>query len=281
MSEPLVADTQQRPSLATLAHPTSALEAQHLLDTFDTGVAIGGGTALQLSWPAGTAPANVLVDVSRLPEAQGLVWPNPSATPSLRIGCATSLATLGRDTLLRSSLPLLAQAVDAIGAPGVRTLATLGGNLGWRHGDTLAALLVLDASLELADGSWMCMADWLALARPPLAVAVHVLLGRGTGWFEKVGGREAFSPSRLTIAGCEGRLAAVAADLPARRLQGAERWMAEDGKDTGALLHALAADLARDASGAPGAQPPPARPGAPLDTRVHTAAHLILARLSR
>lgn len=278
MSEPRLAGQLLRPDAATLARPASAPEAQRILDTLDASAAIAGGTALQLGWPEGVAPATVLVDVSRLPGARGLTWPDDETAPAVRIGCATTLAALARDASLRFALPLLAQAVDAIGAPGVRTLATLGGNLGWRHGDTVAALLVLDASVELAHGDWMRVADWLAHPRPPLAVAVHIPLGHGPGWFEKVGGREAFSPSRLTIAACGGRLAAVAADLPGRRLRAAERWIGEGGGDPGELLDALADDLARVAGDTPGT---PARTGATVDPRVRSAAHLILARMPR
>jgi CO/xanthine dehydrogenase FAD-binding subunit len=238
-----------RPAAPTLAQPADAREAHRVLAALGANAAaIGGGTALQLGWPDGIAPSLVLVDVSRLPQAQGLQWPHEkahgTAQPALRIGCAMTLAALERAAGLRSALPLLGAALAAIGAPGVRTLATLGGNIGWRHGDTVAALLALDATVELAHGEPVPLADWLAQARPPLAVAVRVPLGQPAGWFEKVGGREAFSPSRLTLAGCGGRLAAVAGDLPGRRLRQAEQWLATAGATLQGLAEALAIDLA-------------------------------------
>lgn len=266
MDEILHAEGLQPPAAASLVRPADAREAQQLLDAWGAhATAIAGGTALQLAWPEGVAPPRVLVDVSRLPQAQGLRWPDAASDGVLRIGCATTLAALARDTGLRQALPLLGQALDAIGAPGVRTLATLGGNLGWRHGDCIAALLVLDAAMVQADGTCTPLADWLAPARPPLAVAVQVPPGPPAGWFEKVGGREAFSASRLTLAGCAGRLAAVAGDLPGRRLHHAEQLLAADAVTPRELADALSIDLAHAGRVDP--------------WRVTAATHLIRARM--
>lgn len=66
------------------------------------------------------------------------------------IGATTTLATIEGLT----TLPMLASAARTIGAPAVRTVATVGGNL-FAHppyGDLAVALLALDAQVEL-DGA--------------------------------------------------------------------------------------------------------------------------------
>lgn len=191
---------------------------------------VAGGTALQLAW--GSAPAaGRLIDVRRLPEAQGVaVLPGGG----LRIGAAMALEALRRDALVQLHAGLLAQACAAVGAMGLRHLATLGGNIGWRFGDALVALLALQADAELADGCCLPLATLLATVPPgdglPLLLAVHLRPRAAAALvvFEKLGQRAAFSPSLATLAlladqEADGRLTALriaagAAGLPARLL---------------------------------------------------------------
>jgi len=202
-----------------------AVGAQARRDTLGAaGAFVAGGTALQLGWD-GAAPDLTLLDVSVLPSAQGL----SVRDGRLRIGAACRLESLRHDPAVRAGAPLLASACGEIAAMGVRHLATLGGNVGWRFGDTLAPLFALDAGAELADGRTVPLAEVLHHDPLPLVVALWVDT-RTAHWrsvFEKAGHRAAFSPSRLTLAIVDGpdgvRLAAVGAGLAARRLRAAER----------------------------------------------------------
>ena len=212
----------------SLDRPATAHDAVRLKAHYGEQAAfIAGGSAVQLGWQDSVTPVN-LIDISGLPEAQG-VQENET---HLRIGAAMRLEPLRHHVLVKKHAPLLAQACAGIGALGVRNLATLGGNIGWRFGDTLAVLLALRADGEMADGSLMPLADMLGMQSMPLIVAVHVRLQTSAfSIYEKVGLRAAFSPTRLALALCVEqhhdktstlRIAATGAALHARRLRHAE-----------------------------------------------------------
>ncbi|ARN21067.1 FAD binding domain-containing protein [Piscinibacter gummiphilus] len=219
---------------------TDAAGAQARRDTLGArGTFVAGGTALQLGWN-GAAPDLTLVDVSALPAARGVTRHGDR----LRIGAASRLESLRHDPAVRAGAPLLVSACGEIAAIGVRHLATLGGNVGWRYGDALAPLLVLDAGAELADGRVVPLLDVFTQDPLPLVVALWIdtRTARERSVFEKAGHRAAFSPSRLTLAIVDGpdgtRLAAVGAGLAARRLRAAERALQHGG-----LADACLADL--------------------------------------
>jgi CO/xanthine dehydrogenase FAD-binding subunit len=201
-----------------------------------------GCTALQLSWGEGAPDA--LTDIVGLAEARGV----RIVDGRLRVGALETLERCRTDALVLAHAPLLAQACGVIGALGVRMLGTLGGNIGWRQGDTVPALLALDAWIETADGL-LPLADALALPDLPLVLAVHVPQQPPVAVFEKTGHRAAFSLSAITVAGCvDGRvvrLAASAAGHPAQRLRQAETCF-------GAGQTAFAAAIANEIGWGPG-----------------------------
>jgi CO/xanthine dehydrogenase FAD-binding subunit len=202
---------------------------------------VGGGTALQSGWAE--EPSDLaLIDVSRLPEAQGVMQRDTPAGPVLRIGAATRLERLRTDPLVATRTPLLARSLRSLAALGVRHLATLGGNIGWRSGDTLAPLLALDAQADIGNGPGGGVPLQTLLAAPelPLVLAVEIPLEPALTLevFEKIGLRAAFSPTRLAMAlraQLAGgrvetlRVAVTGAELPARRLWQLERaWTGQD-----------------------------------------------------
>lgn len=208
--------------------PVTAQEAVRLKAQYGEQAAfIAGGSIVQSGWQDSLTSVH-LIDIAGLPEAQG-VQENETR---LRIGAAMRLEPLRHHALVKKQAPLLAEACAGIGALGVRNLATLGGNIGWRFGDTLAVLLALDVDVELADGRLMPLADMLGMPSLPLIIAVHVPLKTPAfSIYEKVGMRAAFSPTRLAMALCAGqhrdamfsmRIAATGAGLHARRLHHAE-----------------------------------------------------------
>jgi CO/xanthine dehydrogenase FAD-binding subunit len=212
----------------SLDRPVTAHDAVRLKSHYGEQAAfIAGGSIVQSGWQDSLASVN-LIDIAGLPEAQGV---QENAT-HLRIGAAMRLEPLRHHALVKKHAPLLAEACAGIGALGVRNLATLGGNIGWRFGDTLAVLLALDVDVELADGSVMPLMDILDMQSLPLIVAVQVALQTSAfSLYEKVGLRAAFSPTRLALALCVGqrrdeifpvRIAATGAALQARRLRHAE-----------------------------------------------------------
>jgi CO/xanthine dehydrogenase FAD-binding subunit len=170
-----------------------------------------GGTALRLSWGETPPPALTLIDVAPL---LGTDITQDFDSGGLRIGCGIKLEALRRDPLIRKQAPLLAAACDELASLSVRNLATLGGNIGWRFGDTLAPLLAMRAAVELHNGDRVLLNILMSNQECPLIVAVHLpahaLTGPADtassvstgfiGFYEKVGRRAAFTPSRIAIA---------------------------------------------------------------------------------
>ncbi len=187
-----------------------------------------------------------------------------------------ALETVRTHALVREHAPLLAQALAQLGALGVRHLGTLGGNVGWRWGDSTPALLVLDAQAECAHapGQRLPLAALLAEAELPLIVALHIPLQPGhppaQTVFEKAAARAAFAPARLrfTLRWSAGQLshaACAAPDLPARLLVNALAWLqAHPGRRGPAALAGLRQACADD--GLPTQQP---------EDLAHLAARLI------
>ena len=181
---------------------------------------------LQPTWSV-DEPGTV-TDISGLAEARGITFDGQW----LRIGALETIERIRTDAIVARHAPLLAQACGVVGALGVRLLGTLGGNIGWRQGDTLPALLALDAAVETAGGV-RPLDEVMGLAVMPLILAVLLPPQPAIAVFEKTGHRAAFSPSVATVAGSVEReagvvrLASGAAGRPARRLPWAERMLAD------------------------------------------------------
>ncbi|MCL6548450.1 MAG: FAD binding domain-containing protein [Alicyclobacillus sp.] len=144
---------------------------------------VAGGTLLQVQWQSGTHRPRHLVSLERIPGLCGVRWirgelgarggkadpgPEPAAVGNSRssvaavptaqpteglgredgveIGAMMSLAECRVHPELRGHWPLLAAACQSVGAPAVRNRGTLGGNLRSQTGDTVPALLALDAA---------------------------------------------------------------------------------------------------------------------------------------
>lgn len=161
---------------------------------------LAGGTALQLGWPDGTKsgssaslPDHPVIDISR-------IECGPAVTrqgTTLRIAATATLEAVRRAPLVIGHLPVLAEAITAIAALGVRHSATIGGNLMWGAGDLIPLCVACDARLILANGQELPLTS-----RPTdaLVVAIALPLPAGRVVFEKIGRRAAFSPSLVTVA---------------------------------------------------------------------------------
>ena len=185
--------------------PTSVLEAIAVLaNSADRARVVGGATALQLEWRRGECRPSRLVDITGLRELAGI-----SATASLvKIGAATRLAELEDSRLVGEQLPLLAETLDRVAAPGVRRLATLGGNIAGRTGCLIPTLLALDAAVEVVDSeatAVLPLRDWLhtPVRNDSIIVSVQVPVLRGPhrAMQRKIGLRTAFTPSVISAAG--------------------------------------------------------------------------------
>ena len=94
---------------------------------------LAGGTDLLPNLKLGSDRAEALLSLAALPALRGVeLLPGASGGAggaTLRIGAATTLATLGADPLVQRHLPSLAATVARIASPQIRNQATLAGNL--------------------------------------------------------------------------------------------------------------------------------------------------------
>ncbi|KKW67083.1 molybdopterin dehydrogenase [Lampropedia cohaerens] len=219
-----------------LIRPPSPQQAQQLADRLGPLARyLAGATVVQQEWPEPRlAPTQTtFIDVMGWPQTQQITL----AEQGLRVGAAARLETVRCHSLVRHHAPLLCEALSQLGAPGVRRLGTLGGNVGWGEGDCGPVLLALDAQVELADGVVLPLEALAQRASRPLMVAFWLpradrrALGRCV--FEKVGYRAAFSPARIRLAlrWSPGdaqivRVAAAAPGTPLHRLHAVETALA-------------------------------------------------------
>ena len=133
----------------TFLQPTSLAEALELVGEYGADARlIAGGTDVLVELQRGVKPTQTLIDVSAVPDLQYTRLDGES----LVFG---ALAT--HNDILRSPLSWqyalpLAQACQEVGAPQIRTRATVAGNLltASPANDTIPPLLALDAELVLA-----------------------------------------------------------------------------------------------------------------------------------
>ncbi|MFC5471966.1 FAD binding domain-containing protein [Cohnella suwonensis] len=195
-------------------HPRDVTEAwtfKRLLESDSAYVA--GGTLLRTQWESGqaTMPKH-FIDLSGIPGLSGIEEDDRALT----IGALTTLGECRRDARVAERCPMLASAIGSIAAASVRNLATVGGNVVSRVGDSLPALIVCKAEFEWCTGLSAVTEDafeWAERLQVQLPKASNLLLRiivpyvkatelvpRRFGAYHKVGRREAFTPSLVTVA---------------------------------------------------------------------------------
>lgn len=186
--------------MATLTTPSSLAEALDDLAAVPSARPIAGGVGLLLRRQLGESLAERFVAVGRLAELRAI----GRLEDELAIGAAVSLAELAASPLVRTDVPLLAAAAVAAANPGVRTTATLGGNLVDRPGgsDLMAALLALGARAVWARPGGV-MEEGVPLDRPvgdALLVRVRIAVPTAPGWgFERLQTRGAGDRPTATV----------------------------------------------------------------------------------
>ncbi len=186
-----------RPRDLDEALATRAAQPQHMV--------LAGGTDLMVNANHKPVPAGIL-DLWRL-DALCFVRVETSA---IAIGAGTTWTEIERHPAIRERLAPLAQAAREIGALQIQARGTLGGNVGTSSpvGDSLPALLALDAEIEVASvrgarrvpySAWCTGYRETAIAADELILAAHVPVpgaSTRTAW-RKVGTRRAQSISKV------------------------------------------------------------------------------------
>lgn len=195
--------------------PKEAEEAWELKKIYGAdSVYTAGGTLLRTQWESGiTAIPLQLIDISGVEGMSGMAVSDDGQ--SLRIGAATSLSDCRTDAFVKEHFPLLTEAVRNIAAPSIRNLATIGGNVISLVGDAITALLAYNSEIQWHDGQlgiqeplseWLSTAAIHPLSKERLLMNIQLpLMDKEMNIkryvaFHKVGRREVFTPSVVTVA---------------------------------------------------------------------------------
>lgn len=108
---------------------------------------LAGGTDLLARSRVEQWPGTSIILLTSIPEL-GLI---ESRKGAIRIGACVTHTSISRATIIRSRIPALASAAESIGAPAIRNMGTIGGNLvnASPAADLPPALLALGASVRL------------------------------------------------------------------------------------------------------------------------------------
>ena len=192
--------------------PDSIDDILALIDRHPDARLIAGGTDLlvRLRREPSVAP---LISLDRVAALQGIeeVYEDGGM---LAIGATTRIAELARSPVLAAGAPLLQRAALSFGAPAIRNMATIGGNLCTASpaGDCLPPLYALGAQVELvslAGCRRLPICDFIlgpgrtALARGEIITRVLLPARDPFAWqaYEKIGRRQSLAISVVSFAG--------------------------------------------------------------------------------
>ncbi|OMC65088.1 hypothetical protein BK121_22875 [Paenibacillus odorifer] len=200
--------------LPEVIQPHSLHEAWERKTAFgDSSRYVAGGTLLRTGWENGTDHMpKQLIDLRQITNLSDITL----TEFHLSLGALVPLSQCRSNEHLQAVAPALQEAARCIAAPSVRNLATLGGNIASGFGDILPALLVYDAELISFDGKFMTalpLIEWLnnhwSGIKPAADLVAEIRISPTRlespltdrlEIFRKVGRREAFTPSLVTVA---------------------------------------------------------------------------------
>ena len=132
------------------APPFAYVRATSLADAFnlwrDAGPdakLLAGGQSLLATLAFRLSEPSTLIDISRVRELRGIA----QTGAAIRVGALTTHAELGANELVRSHVPLLAEAVPLIAHAAIRNRGTIGGSLAFADpaAELPACCVALDA----------------------------------------------------------------------------------------------------------------------------------------
>jgi CO/xanthine dehydrogenase FAD-binding subunit len=179
--------------------PQSTAEALISLARTRDALVIGGGTLVMPKVQAGLSGVGALISLAKL-KLDKIAIKGDKVT----IGAATTLAAIGEER----GLAFLHPAIESVGSPTLRNLATIGGNLFTEqpYGDIAVCLLALDAQATVAakrDVRKIAVAEILkkGIGREAIVTAISFKKpDKGTWFYRKAMRRAANSASIVTIA---------------------------------------------------------------------------------
>ncbi len=192
------------------ARPQTVEECLDLVRTYKTGASfICGGTDIMVDLRSGELRPQMLIDVSRLPELQGIYLQNGT----LHIGAGVRISQILESEAIQSQAPVLGQAAKRFAAAQIRNVASIGGNVGHCSpcADTLPPLLVHEAKVQLAGPSGRRKVAVQEVAAGPYRLALdprELIVGfelvprpGSLAGFAKIGRRKELATARINMAG--------------------------------------------------------------------------------
>ncbi|WP_445487074.1 FAD binding domain-containing protein [Niallia sp. 03133] len=181
-------------------------------DKLNESTLISGGTFLQLNWEAGQKRPSQLISLEKIKELKGIKEVSEGDLSFLEIGAATNLSECCKNILIQEYSKVLADACYKIAAPAVRNRGTIGGNICSKVGDSIPALLVLNAQLSIFNGEkeyLIPLKSWLetikATDEPQILAKIRIPIEKNEkesySFFKKVGRRESFTAAIISVAG--------------------------------------------------------------------------------
>lgn len=198
------------PDTMTFLRPRNARDAVDLYGAHPDALPIAGGTDVMVSWNAGFHNRKKILDLSPIKEWTGI----KKTASGILIGSLATHTDILRDRLVRTHLPLLAEACATVGAVQIQNRGTIGGNIANASpaGDTFPSLAVYDAMVRTVSPSGGRDIPFLevfagvkrtSLRPSELIEAVHVPVPKRPRRriFRKVGTRAAQAISKTVAAG--------------------------------------------------------------------------------
>tara|TARA_R110002126_G_scaffold291800_1_gene458990 strand:+ start:68336 stop:69100 length:765 start_codon:yes stop_codon:yes gene_type:complete len=191
----------------TYVRPTGVEDAISIKASLGAAGIYGCGlTAAQLGWGV-KGPEQTIIDIAGLDLGADVCLADSG---SMVLAANASLECLRLDPLISRQLPWFAKFLRYVGSTAMRNQASLGGNLLWGAGDLEVLFAAVDAKLRFAgDGRAQSLGPTVSDQPEDLLISIIVPALQGQRIFvEKLGHRQAFSPSRVVVAGCVGRQSA-------------------------------------------------------------------------
>lgn len=240
---------------STILNPKTIEEAWQMKEKYGPSAAfMMGGTTFQLQREKGIPLPPYIIMLQALQELQTLQRQAADGEDFLSIGANVPLRYCMDHPIIKAHIPMLCSAIGVVGSPAIRNQGTIGGNIGYRKGDAAASLLALDARARFIDEDGeqvLSLEQYMEQEQKKAAMLLAVqipLPAPVLDFFEKVGSRETFSPSILTVAASAdwtrtGRLKRVrivigGGDYPPERMPAAEACLENQTLTNGAAAKA-------------------------------------------
>ncbi|MDR1250950.1 MAG: xanthine dehydrogenase FAD-binding subunit XdhB [Treponema sp.] len=134
--------------IEALYEAKSAAHAVELLREHPEAHVIAGGSDVLIEIRDGKLAGCSLVSIQKLDELRGVSLDEGGG--AIRIGALTSMSHITADPVIQKYLRVLGEAVDTVGGPQLRNIATIGGNVcnGVTSADSASTLMAWDAVME-------------------------------------------------------------------------------------------------------------------------------------